>query len=274
VSLHIHALDAYRPKSSFVHRLDARGKLVMAVLFIVCTALTPDGAWPAYVLLAALALGVAVASRLGVGFMYRRSAVALPFALAAVTVIFSTPGQSLLTARVLAWDLVLTDAGLIRFVSIVLKSWLSVQMAVVLTASTPFPALLQAMRSLRVPKVLVAVFGFAYRYLFIIGDEALRMMRARAARSGVPDGHAAHPRSRGQGGSILWRARVTGGMAGSLFIRSIERSERIYDAMVARGYDGEVRSLRPPALQSRDVLVVLPFALALAAIQMLARLPW
>lgn len=244
----------------------------MAVLFIVCTALTPDGVWPAYVLLAALALGVAVASQLGVGFVYRRSAVALPFALAAVTVIFSTPGQSLLTARVLGWDVALTDAGLIRFVSIVLKSWLSVQMAVVLTASTPFPALLQAMRSLRVPKVLVAVFGFAYRYLFVIGDEALRMLRARAARSGVPDGR--NGRGSGRGGSIFWRARVTGGMAGSLFIRSIERSEHIYDAMVARGYDGEVRSLRPPVLQSRDVLVVLPFTLALAAIQMLARLPW
>jgi cobalt/nickel transport system permease protein len=264
VSLHIHALDAYHPKSSFVHHLDARGKLVMAVLFIVSAALTPDGAWPAYVLLAALALSAAVASQLGVGFVYRRSAVALPFALAAVTVIFSTPGQSLFTVRVLGWDAALTDAGLTRFVSIVLKSWLSVQIAVVLTGSTPFPALLRAMRSLRVPKVLVAVFGFAYRYLFVIGDEALRMLRARAARSGTT--------GESRGGSLLWRARVTGGMAGSLFIRSIERSERIYDAMVARGYDGEVRSLRSPALQSRDVLVVLSFTLMLAAVQMLAHL--
>jgi cobalt/nickel transport system permease protein len=266
VSLHIHALDAYRPKSSIIHHLDARVKLVLAVLFIVSAALTPDGAWPAYVLLTALALGVTVASRLGVGFVYRRSAVALPFALAALTVIFSTPGRPLLTTRVLGLNVTLTDAGLIRFVSIVLKSWLSVQMAVVLTASTHFPALLQAMRSLRVPKVLVAVFGFAYRYLFVIGDEALRMLRARAARSGTAG-------ERG-GGSLLWRARVTGGMAGSLFLRSIERSERIYDAMVARGYDGEVRSLRSPVLRSRDVLIALPFILVLAAVQMLARSPW
>jgi cobalt/nickel transport system permease protein len=224
---------------------------------------------------------VIVASRLGVGFVQRRAAVALPFALAAVTVVFSVPGRPLLAVRILGRQLALTDAGLIRFVSILLKSWLSVQAAVVLTASTPFPALLQAMRSLRVPRVLVTIAGFTYRYLFVIGDEALRLMRARAARSSVlspskgdvlrlpKDG--ALSLSKG-GANVFWRARVTGGMVGSLFLRSLERSERIYDAMLARGYDGEVRSLRPPVLRSRDVVVALPIILALAAIQVLARL--
>ena len=264
--MHIHALDAYRPRTSPVHHLDARVKLVLTVSFIVTTALTPDGAWPAYVLLTGVVLVVVVISQLGMGFVQRRAAVALPFALAAVTVTFSTPGQSLLVVPVLRWELTLTDAGLIRFVSIMLKSWLSVQMAVVLTASPSFPTLLQAMRGLRLPKILVATVGFTYRYIFVIGDEALRLMRARAARSGVRDGKG--------GGSVFWRARVTGGIAGSLFLRSIERSERIYAAMVARGYDGEARSIRPPVLRPWDVLVALPFVIALVAIQVLARLPW
>ncbi len=264
--MHIHALDAYRSKESLVHRLDARVKLVLAVLFIVATALTPDEAWLAYVLLAGLLLGVVVASRLGVGFVLRRSLVALPFALAAVTATFSTPGQALLTVHVFGGDISVTDAGLVRFVGILLKSWLSVQMAVVLTASTPFPALLRAMRSLRVPKVLVAITGFAYRYLFVISDEALRMMRARAARSGAHSGKG--------GGSVFWRARVTGGMAGSLFLRSIERSERIYDAMVAWGYDGDVRILRAQALHLGDVIIALIFTLLLVVIQWVARLSW
>jgi cobalt/nickel transport system permease protein len=262
--MHIHALDAYRSKVSLVHRLDARVKLILAVLFIVATALTPDGAWLAYTLLVGLLLGVVVASRLGVGFVLRRSLVAFPFALAAVTAMFSTQGQPLLTKRVFGGELSITDAGVLRFVGILLKSWLSVQMAVVLTASTPFPALLRAMRSLRIPKVLVAITGFAYRYIFVISDEVLRMMRARAARSGARSGKG--------GGSVFWRARVTGGMAGSLFLRSIERSERIYDAMVARGYDGEVRVLRHPTLLLGDVFVALLFALVLALIQLLARL--
>jgi cobalt/nickel transport system permease protein len=262
--MHIHALDAYRSKASLVHRLDARVKLFLAVLFIVATALTPDGVWLAYVLLTGLLLGVVLASRLGVGFVLRRSLVALPFALAAVTAMFSTPGQALLTMHVFGGELSITDAGVSRFVGILLKSWLSVQMAVVLTASTPFPALLRAMRSLRIPKVLVAITGFAYRYIFVISDEVLRMMRARAARSGTRSGRG--------GGSVFWRARVTGGMAGSLFLRSIERSERIYDAMVARGYDGEVRVLRASALRFGDVIVALVFALLIVVIQLVARL--
>ena len=271
--MHIHALDAYRSKVSFVHRLDARVKLVLTAGFIISAALTPDGAWLAYALLAGLVLGVIAASRLGVRFVLQRSLVALPFALAAVTAIFSTSGQALLTVHVFGGELPITDAGLARFVSILLKSWLSVQIAVVLTASTPFPDLLRAMRSLRLPKVLVAVIGFAYRYIFVIADEVARMMRARAARSGVLSLSKGGARSVNKpGGSVFWRARVTGGMAGSLFLRSIERSERIYDAMVARGYDGEVRVLRHPTLQLGDVLVALIFALVLALIQLLARL--
>jgi cobalt/nickel transport system permease protein len=272
--MHIHALDAYRPGASLVHHLDARVKLVLVVLFIVSTALTPDGAWPAYVLLAALALSVVVASQLGVGFVQRRAVVVLTFALAAVTVVFSTPGRPLLAWQVLGREVALTDAGMVRFASVLLKSWLSVQVAVVLTASTPFPVLLQAMRGLHVPKALVATAGFTYRYLFVIGDEVLCMMGARAARSGVVSPSQGGAPDRRGGGSVFGRARVTGGMVGSLFVRSIERSERIYDAMLARGYDGEVRSLRPPVLRPRDVLVALPFALTLVAIQILGRLPW
>lgn len=42
---------------------------------------------------------------------------------------------------------------------------------------------------------------------------------------------------------MTWRARVTGGMAGNLFLRAFERSDRIYMAMLSRGYDGEARAL-------------------------------
>ena len=263
--MHIDALDAYRFKVSLVHRLDARVKFVLTALYILAVALTPEGIWWAYIALALLALIAGTVSRLGLGFVYKRSAVALPFALAAITVMFSTPGQSLVAMRVFRWDLAITDTGLIRFLSIVFKSWLSVQMAVILTASTPFPALLGAMRSLRVPKVLVTIVGFAYRYIFVIADEVVRMTRARAARSGVrePDGRS--------GGSVLWRARVTGGMAGNLFLRSIARSERIYDAMVARGYDGDVRTLRSPSVQLGDIGIGLAFGVLVIGIQILAR---
>ena len=266
MGLHIHALDTYRPRASLIHRLDARVKLALAVFFIVDAALVPDGAWAAFGLLTALAWAAVLLSRLGMLSVQRRSLIALPFALAAVTIIFTTPGRPVLRLSVLGWPVSVSDAGLTRFVSVLLKSYLSVQMAVLLTGATPFPDLLRAMRSLGLPKVLVATVGFTYRYAFVIGDEAVRMLRARAARSGSPDGVG--------GGSLFWRARVAGGMVGSLFLRSIERSERIYAAMLARGYDGEARALRAPSLHRRDLLTAVPFALVMVAVQVVARGGW
>ena len=264
--LHVHAFDAYRPGSSPVHRLDARVKLVVAVAFIAATVLLPDGAWPAFVLQEALALGVIVLSQLGVGFVLRRAAVALPFALAAVTVAFSTPGDALAVAAIGPLTLTLTDSGVVRLVSIMLKAWMGVQAAILLAASTPFPALLQGMRGVGLPRVLVAIIGFTYRYLFVIADEALRLLRARTARSGTLGRRA--------GGSVLWRARVTGAMAGSLFLRSLERSERVYDAMVARGYDGEVRMLEAPRLRAAALVSGVCALGLLALVQALARVAW
>ena len=255
--MHISFLDPYRPRPSLIHRLDARVKLVLALSFILTTALAPPGAWPVYVLLFALVFAVEILSELGVGHVLRRALIALPFALAALPVLFTVPGPALLTVPIGPWDLTITGPGLERFVSILLKSWISVQMAIVLAASTPFPELLMAMRAIRIPRLLVAVFGLMWRYLFVLADEALRLLRARSARSGLLGQPAARGsraagetgRSAGKvGGSIAWRARVTGGMAGSLFLRSFERADRIYAAMAARGYDGEVRAFPLPPI--------------------------
>jgi cobalt/nickel transport system permease protein len=241
--MHTHFLDPYQPRPSLVHRLDPRVKFILALAFILVTALTPPGAWPVYVLLFSIALSVEVLSELGVGSVLRRSSLALPFVLAALPVIFTVKGLSLLSLPLGPWTLVITQEGLARFASVAAKSWLSVQMAIVLAASTPFPELLLAMRAIRLPRLLVAIVGLMWRYLFVLVDEAMRLMRAREARSG----HPAAPGAR-VGGSVAWRARVTGGMAGNLFLRSFERGDRIYAAMASRGYDGEVRAFAIPPI--------------------------
>jgi cobalt/nickel transport system permease protein len=141
--------------------------------------------------------------------------------------------------------------GLLRFFSIGLKSWLSVQMAILLASTTPFPDILLALRAFRLPRLLVAIIGLMWRYLFVMADEALRLIRARQARSSESlDAQYRH------GGSVVWRARVTGGMAGSLFLRSLERSDRIYMAMLSRGYDGEIRALHHPGISSSGWIVL------------------
>jgi len=246
--MHVHFLDPYRPRSSPIHRLDGRVKFVLTLVFILTAALLPGGAWVAYGALFGLILLVEVLSDLGVGYVLKRSALALPFVLAALPVIFTIPGPTLAH---LPLGLRISSAGLVRFASITLKSWLSVQAAVVLAASTPFPDLLVAMRAVRLPRLLVALFGLMWRYLFVFADEVLRLTRARSARSGQSDLPGART-----GGSVVWRARVTGGMAGNLFLRAFERSDRIYMAMLARGYNGEVRTLPLPAIRRVHWLVL------------------
>jgi cobalt/nickel transport system permease protein len=257
--MHVHWIDQYRRGESSVHRLDARIKLVLTIVFILVASLMPVGAWPGYALLFVFAVLVTWASGIGLGVVQRRALVAIPFSLAALTVIFSTAGPVLLSVSLGPWQLQATEPGLIRFLSILLKSWLSVQMAVVLAATTTFPDLMAAMRALRFPRALVAVISFMWRYIFVLVDEAMRLSRARDARSAVRPGFKS-------GGSVAWRAKVVGGMAGNLFLRSYTRSERIYQAMLARGYRGELRTLTMPHLHTNDVWIGLVATVYLVAV--------
>jgi len=248
--MHVHFLDPYLPTNSLVHQLDGRVKFILALAFILTCSLTPISAWAVYILLFALILSVEVLSMLGVGYVLKRASMALPFVLAALPVIFTTRGAELFSLPIGTWTLIASVEGLERFISIALKSWLSVQAAIVMAACTPFPELLQAMRAVRIPRLLVAMFGLTWRYLFVLVDEALRLMRGRASRSGVNPAIETGTRSKSrEGGGIIWRAHVVGGMAGSLFLRGFERSDRIYTSMLSRGYDGEVRLMPLSALQ-------------------------
>ncbi len=246
--MHIHFLDPHHEGNSLIHRLDPRVKLILILAFISTTALIPNGAWAVYILLLALAVSIELLSELGLGFYLKRALIAIPFVLTALPLLVTVKGVPLFF---LPFGLSITEEGLVRFTSIVMKSWISVQMAIVLASTTPFPDILLALRSIRLPRLLVAIIGLMWRYLFVLADEALRLIRARQARSGesLDPAHAS-------GGSIAWRAKVTGGMAGSLFLRSLERSDRIYNAMLSRGYDGEIRSLPRPKLSTTSLIVL------------------
>ncbi|MFW5942587.1 MAG: cobalt ECF transporter T component CbiQ [Chloroflexota bacterium] len=263
--MHAHALERYERRNSLLHALDPRVKVLLTVLFIVSTSLLPDGAWAAFAASWLFVWLVTSLGRLSVAFVVRRSFIALPFALAAVTLLFTVPGPALVSWQLGGRPLTISEPGLVRFASVMARSWLSVQMAILLTASTPFPDLMHALRHLRVPHVLIAILGFMYRYLFVLADEARRLLRARDARS-------AKPVAGGGGGSLLWRAGVTGNMVGTLFVRSMERSERVYNAMVARGYRGRLLTLTPHTMTRRDWLAAVVALLLLAAIQALGRI--
>ena len=263
--MHSDAFDRYHHGHSALHNLDPRIKVVVTIAFILSNALLPDGAWLAFGLAWLFILFASSISGLGLGFTFRRSFIALPFALAAITVLFSIPGDPVASFHLLRWPLIITDAGLLRFIRIVTRSWLSVQGAILLVAVTEFPKIIHALKHLRVPAVLTMIISFLYRYLFVLTDEVMRMMRARQSRSAAASGLKA-------GGSMTWRARTAGYLAGQLFLRSYERSDRIYNAMLSRGYRGELMTIHPHQFVRSDVLVGVISILVLLLIQIAGRI--
>jgi cobalt/nickel transport system permease protein len=210
-----------------------------------------------------VALVVASATA-GLGpFRLSRSAfIALPFALAAFPLIFTMQQEIIGTLTIGPLTLTISAEGIRRFLTIMIGSWLSVQCALLLAFTTPFHDLVDGLRQLRMPRIIVAIISFMYRYLAVLSDESSRMTRARDARSAGE--------GLGSGGSIRWRATVTGRMVGSLFLRSYERSERVYSAMQARGFEGEFRHLHSRALERSQLAWLLALLALFAAYAVLA----
>jgi cobalt/nickel transport system permease protein len=257
--MHVSLLDVYQPRQAWIHALDPRVKIIITLIFILTAVTLPEGAWISYALFLLLILAVAGASKLGIGFTLRRSLIALPFILAALPLIFLVPGEAILQLPLLGWKI--TDAGVLRFLTILLRTWLAVQAGVLLSATTTVSDLLWGLSKLKIPRIIVSTVGFMVRYLFVLADEALRMIRARASRSPRIEG-VHHP-------GIIWQGRTSGMMVGSLFLRSLERSERVYAAMLARAYDGEPRTLESRSMSVGDWLAIGVCVLTMAGVLVL-----
>jgi len=238
----------------------------------------PAGVWAGYLLLYALLISAEILSEERLRYYLSRALISIPFILAALPLPFTMKGSMIAQFQISSLiltvsregqisSLILTVSreGLIRLISITLKSWISVQAAILLAVSTPFPDILSAMRAVGVPRLLVAVFGLMWRYLFVFADEALHLIQARASRSSKLEGYK-------EGRSVIWRANIAGGMAGNLFIRGFERADRVYMAMVSRGYDGEVRTLHLPAWKKINTLILVFGLLVYSLILLLGNL--
>ncbi len=239
----------------------------MTIATILMISLLPIGSWMAMFITWLVLVACSATAGLGPFRLSRSAVIALPFALAAFPLIFTMQEQIIATITIGPLDLTVSAEGLRRFLTIMIGSWLSVQTALLLAFTTPFHDLIDALRELHLPRILISIISFMYRYLAVLGDEGSRMLRARDARSAAGQGKA--------GGSIRWRATVTGRMVGSLFLRAYERSERIYAAMQARGFEGEFRHLQARALHRSEIawLAAILFLLALYEVLAILWLP-
>jgi len=197
-------LDRYSRLKSPVHRLPAELKCGIALLVILGTLALPLQIWWAFLLSVAFLVVVVLVSGVPVPFILRRLLFLEPFVL----------GVSLLS--------LLRPDGAWVFLTLIVKSTISLLTMIVLSNTTPFAGILAVLRRLRVPGILLTVLALMYRYLFVLIDEAERMERARASRTFTPS----------RGG--WWRNGST--VLSQLFIRSSERADRIYAAMLSRGW--------------------------------------
>jgi cobalt/nickel transport system permease protein len=237
--------------ASRIHRLDPRAKIAGFAGITVVGVSTPPRYWPA---LAACALALAViaaAARVGPGVIWSRSKAVLPLVLfVAVFVPFVRGGE-----QVDVGPLALSRDGLTTFAAVSSKALIGTVSAVLLAATTSFPDVLHGLERMRAPRLLTLIAAFMYRYLYVIGGEARRMRVALAARGYRPR-HAL-------------QAAAIGRVATALFLRTFERGERVYVAMLARGYTGATPRLRALAFARTDVLFLTALAAALLPLRVM-----
>ena len=227
-----HNITSLQGRLSAPKRRDPRVKVLLTLAFILYAVTLPDGCWLVY-LISLFGLGVAAhVSRVRWFAALRRSGVALPFALAAVSTAFTWPGAPWLTFHIGPWALGVTRQGAVHFLSVLSRAWLAAQAAAILALDMPFARWMWALRRLGVPAQLVTTLNLMHRYLAVLTAEGRRLQQAREARLAAP-----LPGRRSPG--LLWQLRTIGHMAGQLFLRSYSRAERVYQAMLARGYRGE-----------------------------------
>jgi len=251
-----HALEltgvAGDPESP-VHRLDPRAKVLGLVAVTVIGVSTPVRLWPVYGGCALVLAAVAAAARVPARQLWRRARVVLPLVL--LVGVFVPLVRTGGTAYELG-PLTLHEAGLTVLGALAAKATIGTLSAVLLAATTSYPAIMRALESLRVPRLFVLIASFMHRYLFVIVEELGRMRGALAARAYRPR----HVRD----------AAPLGRVATAMFLRTYGRGERVYLAMLARGYDGRMPELEPLRLRAADlgfvalvVAALLPFRLAI-----------
>jgi cobalt/nickel transport system permease protein len=213
--------------------LDPRAKFLAAVAFILAVTLTQPRSAPVLGALAGALAVVAAVSRVPVPHLLTRALWVLPFL--AVIALGHLEGVQL-------W--ILLAKGLLSALALVL-----------LSATTPFPLLVAGLDRLGAPRFFLAVLSFAYRYIFLLVDEAEHMELGW--------------RSRSCGWS--WAScRALAGGVGVLFIRTHERAERVYLAMLSRGFGGSFPPPRPLDWRWADTTVVAGAGLLLLVSTLLA----
>jgi cobalt/nickel transport system permease protein len=226
-------LDRLSYKETFVHHLDPRAKVIATMLFLLTVISFPKYEVVALAPFFLFPVLLMTVGEIPIRFIVKKVIAVSPFA---IFIGIFNPILDTRTAAVIFG--ISLSAGWISFLSILLKFVLTVSTALLLIATTSFPGVCHALRRLGFPALFVSQLLFLYRYLFVLMEEAMRIVRAREMRSFG---------TRSTGIKVFVR------LIGVLFLRTVERAERIYYAMLSRGFQGDIPSLKRSRIAFRDL---------------------
>jgi cobalt/nickel transport system permease protein len=216
-----HAHPLHLDHDSPVHRLAPEVKILATLLFTIIVVITPRTEFLAFAGYALLLAVVAALARVRPLWLAKRATIELPFVLLAIALPFAGQGE-----RVTWLGLSLSVDGLYGAWNIFIKGTLGVLASLLLAASTTMRDLIVGLDRLHCPTVFTQIATFMLRYLDILVDDARRMRIARLSRGYDP--------------RFLWQVKALAVGLGALFLRAYERGERVYLAMMSRGYTGRL----------------------------------
>ncbi|HWR05801.1 cobalt ECF transporter T component CbiQ [Sporomusa sp.] len=230
-------LDALSTQNTSIHRLNPCVKLITTLIFILTVTSSSKyeitGLYPFFLFPAVLvSLG-----NLPLSLILKRLLIVAPFII--FIGIFNPFFDNTPITKI---GSVVISGGWVSFLSITIKLCLTVTTALILVATTGIDPLCSALLKIGVPKIIVVQLLFMYRYLHVLVEEFVRCITAYSLRSFHGEG-------------VQFRA--WGSLLGQLLLRSIDRANRIYQAMLCRGFDGEVRLLRTSSLTLVDILYLI-----------------
>jgi len=231
--------NEYFKKDHLLSRVDARVKLGVSLLVLAMVLSYKGIAFPLLILCVSLAVCIRIKIPLRV-FLLRFSE---PVFIASVVILlkFLFSGQEdIFSIKIFGIIITGHKDGLIDGLQIAGRILGAVSVVAVLGFSTPFTEIMAALSWLKVPKGFIEILMFAYRYIFVLLEDATVIYNAQKNRLGY---------------SGIRRGLVSfGTLTGSLVLKAFESSRNITTAMIQRGYDGNMPMMRHKPFRVSEII--------------------
>ena len=226
--------EKFSEGDSFFHKLDPRVKIIVTLLFSVIVAVSDryTSLWGALF----LSTAAVVVARLRIKEVIYRLLVVNSFIfLLWLMIPFTFPGKNIYTLG----SLNISQEGIKYALLITIKSNSIILAGIALLSTSSIFNLIHALRHLHFPDKLTQLFFFSYRYIQTIHFEYIRLNNALKIRGFKPQ-------------TNLHTYKTYAYLVGMMLVRSYDRSKRVYNAMLCRGFKGKFWTLNHCVFKKSD----------------------